>query len=154
GRSHRRVLPVREAGQHRRRHLDRTGLQERLQHPRQRERLAASRLSARRRAPLIRPLLPLLLLLALWAPIAAKAQSAPSPPGDEPRVRARSLGVGLGVYPTGELYALTDVPLVRVGHTTLIRGDGELVPGQGPVRTGVTVVIPREAVWHKEFPGG
>lgn len=83
-------------------------------------------------------LLPLLLLLALWAPVAAEAQSTASPPGDEPRVRARSLGVDLGVYPTGKLNAITDVPGVRVGHTTLSRGDGKLVPGQGPVRTGVT----------------
>jgi D-aminopeptidase len=97
---------------------------------------------------------PLLLLLALWAPVAAEAQSAAAPPGDEPRVRARSLEVDLGVYPTGKLNAITDVPGVRVGHTTLIRGDGKLVPGQGPVRTGVTAVIPREDVWHKKVPAG
>ena len=60
----------------------------------------------------------------------------------------------LGIYPTGKLNAITDVPGVRVGHTTLIRGDGKLVPGQGPVRTGVTVVIPREDVWHKKVPAG
>ncbi|HZC67762.1 MAG TPA: P1 family peptidase, partial [Nitrospirales bacterium] len=103
---------------------------------------------------MIRPLLPFLLLLALWPPVAAEAQSAASPPVDEPRVRARSLGVDLGIYPTGKLNAITDVPGVRVGHTTLIRGDGKLVPGQGPVRTGVTVVIPREDVWHKKVPAG
>jgi len=40
--------------------------------------------------------------------------------------------------------AITDVLGVRVGHTTLIAGDGPLVVGQGPVRTGVTVVVPRE----------
>jgi len=62
--------------------------------------------------------------------------------------------VDLGVYPAGKLNAITDVPGVRVGHTTLIRGDGKLVPGQGPVRTGVTVVIPREDVWHKKVPAG
>jgi len=103
---------------------------------------------------LIRSVPPLLLLLALWTPLAAEAQSAAAPPGDEPRVRARSLGVDLGVYPTGKLNAITDVPGVRVGHTTLIRGDGKLVAGQGPVRTGVTVVIPREDVWHKKVPAG
>ena len=103
---------------------------------------------------MIRLLLPLLFLLALWAPVAVEAQSAASPPGDEPRVRARSLGVDLGIYPPGKLNAITDVPGVRVGHTTLIRGDGKLVPGQGPVRTGVTVVIPREDVWHKKVPAG
>jgi len=69
-------------------------------------------------------------------------------------MRARSLGVDLGNYPIGKLNAITDVPGVRVGHTTLIKGEGKLVPGQGPVRTGVTVVIPREDVWHKKVPAG
>ena len=44
----------------------------------------------------------------------------------------------------GELNAITDVAGVRVGHTTLISGDGPLQPGQGPVRTGVTVVVPHD----------
>ena len=43
----------------------------------------------------------------------------------------------------GPLNAITDVAGVTVGHTTLIEGDGPLVVGQGPVRTGVTVVCPR-----------
>jgi D-aminopeptidase len=42
----------------------------------------------------------------------------------------------------GPLNAITDVEDVRVGHTTLISGEGPLVVGQGPVRTGVTVVLP------------
>jgi D-aminopeptidase len=42
------------------------------------------------------------------------------------------------------LNAITDVPGVTVGHKTLIEGDGPLVPGQGPIRTGVTVINPRE----------
>jgi D-aminopeptidase len=41
-----------------------------------------------------------------------------------------------------------------VGHRTLIRGDGALKPGEGPVRTGVTVVIPRDDVWHQKVPAG
>jgi D-aminopeptidase len=41
-----------------------------------------------------------------------------------------------------------------VGQTTLISGDGPLKPGLGPVRTGVTVVIPRDDVWHKKVPAG
>ncbi len=45
--------------------------------------------------------------------------------------------------PTGASNAITDVPGVRVGHTTLIAGDGALVAGQGPVRTGVTAILPR-----------
>jgi D-aminopeptidase len=95
-----------------------------------------------------------LLLALLWAPVAAEAQTAPPTTGDESRVRARSLGIPLGVHPTGKLNAITDVPGVRVGHTTLIKGDGKLVPGQGPVRTGVTVVIPRDDVWYQKVPAG
>jgi D-aminopeptidase len=44
----------------------------------------------------------------------------------------------------GALNAITDVAGVRVGHTTLIRGDGPLRVGEGPVRTGVTVVVPHD----------
>ena len=44
--------------------------------------------------------------------------------------------------PDGANNAITDVPGVLVGHTTLIRGEGPLVPGRGPVRTGVTVILP------------
>lgn len=50
--------------------------------------------------------------------------------------------------------AITDVAGVTVGHTTLIQGEGRLIPGKGPVRTGVTVIIPREDVWHKKVPAG
>src|ERR1044071_201360 len=59
------------------------------------------------------------------------------------RRRARELGLGRFWGPCGPHNAITDVPGVRVGHTTIIRGDGPLVVGQGPVRTGVTVVRPR-----------
>ncbi len=58
------------------------------------------------------------------------------------RPRARELGLPLGTLPTGPHNAVTDVAGVRVGHTTLIAGEGPLRPGQGPVRTGVTVVLP------------
>ena len=74
--------------------------------------------------------------------------------GEEPRVRVRALGLALGEYQTGKLNAITDVAGVRVGHVTLIRGAGKLIPGQGPVRTGVTVVIPRDDVWRKKVPAG
>lgn len=46
--------------------------------------------------------------------------------------------------------AITDVPGVKVGHTTLISGDGPLVPGKGPIRTGVTVIIPHEGNMFRE----
>ncbi len=56
--------------------------------------------------------------------------------------RARDLGIPFTGTP-GPNNAITDVAGVRVGHTTLIRGEGELRVGEGPVRTGVTVVLPR-----------
>ncbi|MBI5672157.1 MAG: P1 family peptidase [Nitrospirae bacterium] len=76
--------------------------------------------------------------------------TAAAEPSQE-RQRIRDLGVVIGNYPTGSLNAITDVAGVKVGHTTLIQGDGQLKPGQGPVRTGVTVVIPRDDVWHKKM---
>jgi D-aminopeptidase len=57
-------------------------------------------------------------------------------------VRARDLGVPLDGTP-GKLNSITDVPGVEVGYTTLISGDGKLEVGKGPVRTGVTAIIPR-----------
>lgn len=57
---------------------------------------------------------------------------------------ARELGIKVGLLPAGLHDAITDVPGVLVGHTTLIRGEGRLVVGEGPVRTGVTVVVPHE----------
>ena len=59
-------------------------------------------------------------------------------------MRARDLGIVIGILPPGEHNAITDVPGVRVGHTTLISGDGPLVVGRGPIRTGVTVILPSE----------
>jgi L-aminopeptidase/D-esterase-like protein len=56
--------------------------------------------------------------------------------------RARDLGVPFDGTP-GPLNAITDVAGVTVGHTTLISGEGKLVVGKGPVRTGVTAVFPR-----------
>ncbi|HET6677453.1 MAG TPA: P1 family peptidase [Nitrospira sp.] len=73
---------------------------------------------------------------------------------EEPRLRARQLGIVVGTYPTGPLNAITDVPGVKVGHTTLIAGEGALKAGIGPIRTGVTVVIPRDDVWHQKVPAG
>jgi D-aminopeptidase len=56
--------------------------------------------------------------------------------------RARDLGVPFDGVP-GPLNAITDVAGVEVGHCTVISGEGDLVPGSGPVRTGVTVVLPQ-----------
>jgi D-aminopeptidase len=58
-------------------------------------------------------------------------------------MRARDLGIEIGLGCPGPLNAITDVPGVRVGCVTLIEGDpGPLVVGQGPVRTGVTAIVP------------
>jgi D-aminopeptidase len=59
-------------------------------------------------------------------------------------VRARDHGIILGRLRPGSYNAITDVAGVRVGHTTLIRGEGPRVVGRGPVRTGVTVVVPHD----------
>ncbi len=56
--------------------------------------------------------------------------------------RARDLGVPFDGVP-GANNAITDVKGVEVGHTTLISGEGKLVVGKGPVRTGVTAIFPR-----------
>lgn len=69
---------------------------------------------------------------------------------EPPRMRLRELGIALGQYPTGSWNAITDVPGVKVGQVTLNRGSGKLVPGQGPVRTGVTAIVPRDDVWRKK----
>ncbi len=58
------------------------------------------------------------------------------------RPRARDLGVPFEGTP-GKQNAITDVRGVSVGHTTLISGKGKLVVGKGPIRTGVTAVLPR-----------
>ncbi len=59
-------------------------------------------------------------------------------------MRARDLGIVIGELPTGPGNAITDVPGIRVGHTTLVSGDGPLVVGKGPIRTGVTVILPHD----------
>src|SRR5215216_568980 len=58
------------------------------------------------------------------------------------RPRGRDLGIPFSGT-TGSLNAMTEVLDVAVGHVTLIEGEGKLVPGKGPVRTGVTAILPR-----------
>jgi D-aminopeptidase len=60
------------------------------------------------------------------------------------RSRAREVGLIIGEFPTGLHNTITDVADVRVGHTTLISGEGALQPSLGPVRTGVTVILPHD----------
>jgi D-aminopeptidase len=73
------------------------------------------------------------LVFSLFFSVVLSAQTKP---------RARDLGVPFDGTP-GEYNAITDVKGVEVGHTTLISGEGKLVVGKGPVRTGVTAIRPR-----------
>jgi D-aminopeptidase len=70
------------------------------------------------------------------------------------KLRARDLGIPFDGTP-GPLNAITDVPGVTVGHTTLISGEGKLQIGKGPVRTGVTAILPRgkESMSNPVFAG-
>ncbi len=65
-------------------------------------------------------------------------------------MRAYELGIRIGDLSPGPHDAITDVEGVRVGHSTIVRGEGPLVVGDGPVRTGVTVVCPREGLARDE----
>jgi D-aminopeptidase len=78
-----------------------------------------------RRAPLV--------VVSLWIVTAASLAAKP---------RARELGIPFDGTP-GPLNAITDVAGVEVGHVTLISGEGKLQVGRGPVRTGVTAILPR-----------
>jgi len=60
----------------------------------------------------------------------------------QPRPRARDLGIPFEGTP-GPLNAITDVAGVEVGHETIVSGEGKLVVGKGPVRTGVTAILPK-----------
>jgi L-aminopeptidase/D-esterase-like protein len=90
------------------------------------------------------PALLLFLLLSVSHPLSAQQ-----------RPRARDLGIPFPGTP-GSFNAITDVKGVEVGFTTLISGDGKLVVGKGPVRTGVTAILPQGkdfrgrvfAAWH------
>jgi D-aminopeptidase len=85
----------------------------------------------------------LLLVLVIDSPAREPQKSPPARSTTAAKtVRARDLGVPFDGTP-GPLNAITDVAGVEIGYTTLISGDGKLVVGQGPVRTGVTAILPR-----------
>jgi D-aminopeptidase len=97
---------------------------------------------------MLRPWLGALIALTVVLPVAKPGMAV------EQRVRLRDLGINIGRFPTGQWNAITDVSGVKVGQVTLSSGSGALVPGKGPVRTGVTAIIPRDNVWHdKVFAG-
>src|SRR6202045_2085318 len=95
--------------------------------------------------------LPFVLLLVLAINLHAREPQSPSRTGISPParstsenkiIRARDLGIPFDGTP-GPFNAITDVTGVEVGYTTLISGEGKLEVGKGPVRTGVTAIIPR-----------
>jgi D-aminopeptidase len=71
---------------------------------------------------------------------------------DAQNLRARDLGIPLEGNP-GNLNAITDVEGVEVGQVTLISGEGKLIVGKGPVRTGVTAILPRGKKYDPVFAG-
>jgi D-aminopeptidase len=78
------------------------------------------------------------LVLVLWIVESVSAQTT--------RPRARDLGINVGVLPTGQLNAITDVAGVAVGHTTLVRG--------ADIRTGVTAILPHPRnLFREKVPG-
>src|ERR1043166_5833003 len=72
----------------------------------------------------------------------AAAQSG----GSNARPRASDLGLRVGIVPTGQFNAITDVPGVEVGHTTIISGEN--------IRTGVTAILPHSGnLYREKVPG-
>ncbi len=65
------------------------------------------------------------------------------------RPRAKDLGINIGLLPHGQHNTITDVEGVKIGHSTIIRGNGQLKPGEGPVRTGITIVLPHSSNLYK-----
>lgn len=90
------------------------------------------------------------LAIAMTLPPASDAADGK---GDGGRKRIRELGIAIGTLAPGPLNAITDVDGVRVGHVTLNRGEGKLQPGKGPVRTGVTAILPHGGdLWNEKVP--
>jgi D-aminopeptidase len=97
---------------------------------------------------------PLIALFALMLLVSIASAAGSATDTAKPRPRARDLGVPFDGTP-GALNAITDVDGVLVGQTTLIAGSGKLVVGKGPIRTGVTAVLPRGtgSIQHFCFAG-
>ena len=86
-----------------------------------------------------------------WMVAAVLFASSTIPAGAQTRPRGRDLGIPFPGQ-TGPLNAITDVAGIAVGHVTLIQGEGKLVPGHGPVRIGVTAILPRpKGNWDPVF---
>ncbi len=68
------------------------------------------------------------------------------------KIRARDLGIPFNGSP-GKYNSITDVEGVLVGHETIIEGDGNLIVGKGPIRTGITSILPRGMNYDPVFAG-
>ena len=66
------------------------------------------------------------------------------------RPRARDLGLNMGLLSPGPHNSITDVDGVAVGHVTLTEGDGPLIRGEGPIRTGVTAILPHQRNLYRD----
>lgn len=96
------------------------------------------------------------LLVVFLCAAASVAAASATPPlstsspiaASGPYAKASALGIHIGTLPHGRYDAITDVAGVKVGQVTHIEGSGPLIPGVGPVRTGLTAVIPRTDIWH------
>lgn len=97
-------------------------------------------IESRHHMPIMFVLYLFITLASLVSTNAREPQSAP--PSHTQTVRARDLGIPFDGTP-GKLNAITDVAGVEVGYSTLISGEGKLEVGKGPVRTGVTAILPR-----------
>jgi L-aminopeptidase/D-esterase-like protein len=96
--------------------------------------------------PMIMPLIFLLCIIFAFCYMAAAEDEVQN------KLRARDLGIPFEGTP-GSLNAISDVIGVEVGHTTLISGEGKLEVGKGPVRTGVTAILPRGRKYDPVFGG-
>ena len=68
------------------------------------------------------------------------------------KIRARDLGIPFNGSP-GKYNSITDVEGILVGHETIIEGDGNLIVGKGPIRTGITSILPRGMNYDPVFAG-
>jgi D-aminopeptidase len=87
----------------------------------------------------------------LCVPAAILLWCMSSPAAQERVVRARDLGIPFQGSQPGPFNAITDVTGVEVGFTTLIAGEGKLIEGTGPIRTGVTAILPRGRTFDPVF---
>src|SRR6516225_5389763 len=97
--------------------------------------------------PITKTIMPLWCGVLLLFRLGASAQAAAA---SHATLRARDYGVPFDGTP-GIFNAITDVAGVTVGQTTLISGDGPLVRGKGPIRTGVTAILPRGTVFDPVY---